>query len=445
MSSSKPNISSRGEIENLQNLGFTLVDALSELIDNSLDARANRIRVRMHSPSSTLFVDDDGAGMDLSTLGAALRFHNIKEASGSIGLRGMGMKAGHAVPSGARKPTYIFSKTSGGDAVEACANWPSAIEDDMWNPTPADISGKRTPIWEAGALDLDHGTVAMIPMPSERFTALKTSLPELLKELGRTFDRYMRNGKRITVVVDGEEHSLDTSTAVGWEDAQHKHSTPIEVLHNPTTGEERLYFQHTSGRPIYTEMVRKDPTDPRKKKVLREYTQDLGDGFVVRARFELRSAYNHEWNDTLGYITPCRGDRYLRRIMTEMPNSGDHGARKVVAASRHELCFTHEADGFIGIQVNKSDVTPENIHSELLALVKDRARAWSNEVYKTEYKETPAPGGVAEFEKELKRVMKEFKKIARARPLDVLAKFETWLETLDDEEDSEEDSEDEEA
>ena len=95
--------------------------------------------------------------------------------------------------------------------------------------------------------------------------------------------------------------------------------------------------------------------------------------------------------------------------------------------------------------MNKSDVTPENIHSELLALVKDRARAWSNEVYKTEYKETPAPGGVAEFEKELKRVMKEFKKIARARPLDVLAKFETWLETLDDEEDSEEDSEDEEA
>jgi hypothetical protein len=444
MSSSKPSISSRGEIENLQHLGFTLVDALSELIDNSLDAHAARIRIRMDSSSSTLFVDDDGDGMDLSTLGAALRFHNIKEASDSIGLRGVGMKAGHAVPSNARYPTYIFSKTSGGDAVEACADWPGAIEKDMWSPTPADLSGKRTPIWDAGALNPDHGTVAMIPMPPERFAALKASVPELRKDLGRTFDRYMRNGRHITVVVDGEEHSLDTSTAMGWEEAEHKHSVPIDILHNPATEEVRMYFQHTSGRPIYTEMVRKDPADPRRKKILREYAQDLANGFEVRAHCELRSAYKPEWNGTAGYLTPCRGDRHLRCLMTEMPNSGDHDERKVVASSRHEFCFTHEADGFIGIQVNKSDVTPENIRPEILAPLKDLGRTWSKTVYKTHYKKAPASGVAAELEKEIKRTLKEFKKILNRRPLEVLTKFETWLTTLDEEEDSE-DSEDEEV
>jgi hypothetical protein len=128
--------------------------------------------------------------------------------------------------------------------------------------------------------------------------------------------------------------------------------------------------------------------------------------------------------------------------MTEMPNSGDHDERKVVVSSRHELCFSHDADGFIGIQVNKSDVTPENIHPGLLALVKDRMRAWSKKIYKLHFKEGSVPGTEAEFEKELKRVMKEFKNIARAKAeMAVLAKFKTWLETLDEEEDSEEDSE----
>jgi hypothetical protein len=62
------NISASGEIEDLLNYGFTDNDAFCELIDNSLDARAKRIRIRFDSTTKTCCVDDDAAGMDTLAL-----------------------------------------------------------------------------------------------------------------------------------------------------------------------------------------------------------------------------------------------------------------------------------------------------------------------------------------------------------------------------------------
>jgi hypothetical protein len=419
MSSPASNVSSSGAIEDFQYLGFTQVDSVSELIDNSLDAGANEIRVRIDTKTNTLFVDDDAVGMDKAKMRSALRLYETKKASDSIGLRGVGMKASMVVLSCKLKPTYIFSKPIDGDAVEACADWPTAIAEDRWNPTPADLSAKRTPIWESGALNLEHGTTIMIPMPPDRIATLIKSLDDLLSELGRRFDVYTRKGKTITIVIDNEPPiALSNSSA---DEAVDKQTLPIEILRNQD-GEERLYY----GDPELSGNFLRQGT----KKPLRDYTESRAAGFTVIARFTLRSTYSPLWKGLPGYLTPRRGDRYLARIHTPRPGSGDYNQRDVIMSARHELHFTYEEDTFIGVQVNKSDVTPENIHHALLGLVNYLTLLWSKKIYKDVYKVKPPSPENGEFEKALKAAVRDFKKHAKANGIDWLKKWpdkrNTW-------------------
>ena len=187
--STRVNISSSGTIENLLNLGFTPQDALHELIDNSLDAKATRIRIHFRTSDQTLTLADNGRGMNKTELAEALCINNTKPASDSIGLRGLGLKAGHAMLSKLTQMTHIFSRKAGDDVYEVEANWPESIRANMWSPTPHSISARHLHLWTDASLHPDHGTVAVIPMPHTVMTALlKDNAVPLLSEIGRTYE-----------------------------------------------------------------------------------------------------------------------------------------------------------------------------------------------------------------------------------------------------------------
>lgn len=414
------NISSKGTIENLLNQGFTLQDAKNELVDNSFDAGAKQVRIRLTTPDHTFYLDDDAKGMTMDMLLDALCINHTKPASESIGLRGVGLKAGHAVLSNEVSTTRIFSKhVEEDDICEVKADWPKALAKDVWNPTPTEVSSKRLSVWESGCLTPSHGTVTMIPMPVAWFSAMIDNLPQVLKGLGRTYEAYLNDGKRITVLVDGVEYLPDMSMAVGWETtpAHLRNEVRIEVWRNPETRTLRVYHEHTSLRPIWTDMVRPDPANP--KKMLRDYPSAGPSGFVCTGRFLMRSVYNPAWNPPQpnenqrpafvpGYIAFRRSKRALRPIPMETPTAGDYERRRIVGCSRHTVDFDYTADALVGVQVNKSNVTTENICPELLATVKHLALDWASKVYETNYKSHVEREDMA-FERRLKRVFKDLK------------------------------------
>lgn len=443
-------ISARGTITSLLSLGFTDQDALNEMLDNSFDADTEITRVRLNTPDTTLYVDDAACGMDKTALARSLCIYSGKPAADGVsGLFGLGVKAAHAVLSNERAVTRILSRVLGGeDVCEIAADWPNALAHDVWHPTATEITARRKPLWDAGCLDPERGTVMVIPMPPAKYHALAESLPQMRKDIGRTYEQHLRRGKRIVIELDGVAHLPDMSDALNWEDAPAhlRAEVPIEVWEHSETHAIRVYYEHHSLRPIWTDMVRVNPENP-KKKPLRDHDKAAEQGFVRTGRFVMRSVYNPAWNPRQpedgprpawvpGYIAFRRHGRSLRPIAMEMSAMGDYERRRVVAASRHAVDFDHTADKLVGVEVNKSNITPENICPALFATVKRLAAEWAGRVYETSFKVRAERGDIA-FERRLKRVMKSLKQLSHEYRDDFLDELESLIDGWADDEDDE--------
>lgn len=432
------NISASGQIKNALHMGFTLLDALKELLDNSIDARASHCRFRISSASKIIYIDDDGDGMTESTLHAATRFHNTRDASSANGCRGFGLNAAHIRISGAAAPTRIFTRAAGCGVIETALNWSQYVQNDLYNPQVTDLTVARQSEWENGAINRDHGTVTMIPMTDSLFAEMEKDLPNILNEIGRAYETFKRSGLRITLILDGREYEPDYSRALNWEDTPitMRNEVAIELWTHPETKEERLYFWHEHGKPEWKEMVRKNPAD--EKKLLRDYSTVRAEGFV-ETKFKLRSTYNARWNppqvegvprppNEPGYLSFCRNGRHLRAIPNEYPTSGDYEKRRVIATARHALFFSHEADSYINISVNKSQVNVDNVHSELLKLVQELSRNWTGRLYERNFKPPKQVGPDDVRARNLKNAIRMLKANARTLSDDWYDDFLQWLE-----------------
>jgi len=443
-SSTRNNISAAGTITNLLSIGFTQSDAVGELIDNSLDAGAQRVRIRLDTSAHTFHEDDDGKGMDKEQLTGALCINNARPASETIGTKGLGLKAAHCVLSNEEYPTVIISKTANSSTRhEIDADWPTAIRNNHWDPHAARGSEDYRPLWDAGCLNPEHGTTMRIPMPPEEFKKLLACLPELRKEIGRTYEKFINAGKMICVEVDGVSYAPDMSTALGWEGtpAHLRNEVPLEMFRNPTTGEKRIYYRHTYARK-WTDMVRNnpDPTAKKEEVFIRDRQTAADDGFVLIASMTLKSAYRPEWNPPMGadgerptympgYLAPCRDGRYLRPLFTEFGASGDYEARRVSASARHSLEFSHLNDDLFDIQVNKSNMTPANIDPLLLSTVRELTKKWVSKVYNANFKVQVLNPNAA-FDRAVNAKIKQVREIANANREIFLEEFEQMLEEL---------------
>lgn len=82
-------------IESLRHVGYDNYVAIADIVDNSLDAEADQIAVRIWTEDRAIriLVADDGAGMDLDTLDQALRLGSLttKDPVSDLGKFGMGL------------------------------------------------------------------------------------------------------------------------------------------------------------------------------------------------------------------------------------------------------------------------------------------------------------------------------------------------------------------
>lgn len=160
--------------------GHRTYEALSELVDNSIDARMSgtiSVHVALDYAGQSMRVADDGAGMALSELKDAMTI--AKEAAHppgkGLGLSGLGMKTACTLLGGSF--TIVTSKL--GSSVEYVLDY----DEDSWERKPA-VRRRRFPYSERPKEDKGgHGTAititkAKVPLYAEQTTKFKRRFGE---------------------------------------------------------------------------------------------------------------------------------------------------------------------------------------------------------------------------------------------------------------------------
>ncbi|MCI0652454.1 MAG: ATP-binding protein [Planctomycetes bacterium] len=208
----------------LRQIGYSFEQAVSDLVDNSINARAATVLIRFICENErirSVVIADDGVGMDADTLREAMRFGSEQERDpASLGKYGMGLKL--ASLSHARCLTVLTRQKARADG----RRWTIEGIEHGWECEridQADATLELDAPW--GGLNLKHhGTLVVwddidkLPIGTR---GLKETLRGLQKRLqlhlGLCFHRFLED-RRLRIVLDqqtaGEaEHSIKVEVA----------------------------------------------------------------------------------------------------------------------------------------------------------------------------------------------------------------------------------------
>lgn len=261
--------SARRLMESLRDIGYDLPAAVADLVDNSIDADAEHVRIDVghDRAGGWLRIADDGIGMTERQLEEAMRYGSSRSYGGSdLGHFGLGLKTASlsqcrrltvATRSSARGPIRIRRWDL--DQVARTDSWqlervlvreaPSTLTDPLAARTgtvvlwerPDRILGSRRPSGDAAARRLQAAAVEIaehLAMVFHRFIAGESPGPSLLVSVGgiqlEPWDPFAR-GERLTRVLPlqtlpfefaGTRHDVVVQSFVL--PAQHHFSSPDE-------------------------------------------------------------------------------------------------------------------------------------------------------------------------------------------------------------------------
>jgi hypothetical protein len=213
----------RGTATAFQRMGYELDQALADLIDNSIDAQAKHVRIRLVRSKKSLLrmiIADDGAGMSEDTLRHAMQYGvQAGHDPTDLGKYGIGMKA--ASFSQCQSMTVI---TRQGGALSA-RRWTYQSISKGWHCEVVRPENASRLFQDWGELDLRrHGTLVVwddLDWLKFRGTGVDEAIANLLKSLpvalGMTFHRFLKR-RKVSLAIDVrsvEETLVPTPTAVG--------------------------------------------------------------------------------------------------------------------------------------------------------------------------------------------------------------------------------------
>lgn len=208
--------------ESLRGVGYDLVTAVADIVDNSLAARAKKIEIsfiRTDDASVWMKIEDDGCGMSQDKLIQAMRLGSLSpkdyRAETDLGRFGMGLKT--ASFSQCRK-LVVRTKQAG---LCTCMEWDLDYlqEKDQWLAiNHADsIPDERLTF----STQRENGTIVFWPKLDNRFTSIsqddfEQEVRKLYRHLALTFHRFIDeehisftlNGKNINAIDPFYEKSL---------------------------------------------------------------------------------------------------------------------------------------------------------------------------------------------------------------------------------------------
>jgi hypothetical protein len=202
-----------GVLRLTSNIGYALADSLSDLVDNSIDAGARNVLIRVYKLGDRLVrvaVIDDGQGMEGDDLREAMRLGRSNKPSTSLGKYGIGLKAASLSHAGI---LTVASRTRHA-AAEAVRYTVAGIEDG-WKLDVLDSSSAAELLdqtWITGLTTFDSGTVVLWDSmsrfaaadgsPTRRFGQLAR---RIVQHLGLHFHRFIDDGLSIAIDLFDED------------------------------------------------------------------------------------------------------------------------------------------------------------------------------------------------------------------------------------------------
>jgi len=383
-------ISTSGSFKNLLCTGVSTSDSICELLDNSIDAHATQINIKIKG--EYIYVSDNGVGMDKIELKNAMRLAERKESSAKNGRFGMGLKHAYAQITQLENTVKIISKKIGmdeDDSSELDIDFPTIIEEDRYSNTANFISARSKPLWNEHAVSQSNGTLHSILANRQimkeiiEMTEDSDSIQlhmHYLYNLGWIYGVQIHHGLQI-LLFNKNQSSIIAVDPLEWEKTIEPKRRRTELAVFKKDCELRLWYTR-QGKSGY---ITKEKVKRARYKFNECSVDKMAlDGFELYSQMEHKSCYNtdEDWNINQEYIherfktVPGKdqtqfahlGGRYWRRnekrIMRaniENPKSGDKARYKYVTNSRHELCFNHEMDDFIKVLINKSKLNEDQI------------------------------------------------------------------------------------
>lgn len=345
--------------KSLRDSGYSNDAAVADLVDNSIDAEATRVRIfvepetgRFTPDAARIVMADDGRGMTLSVLAEAMKLgsETTHDLTSDLGKYGMGLITA-AISIGQR--LIVLTKTTDSDLLCAVHDLNIISNRNAFLVELRIADSVWVKLWEQYAVTNDHGTVVIIERCDQlSYSNAGSFTTRLKKHLGQTFRRFIIAKSQLT------NGNLDSFLSVN-DDAVYA-VDPLMLAENkdfmfPKTLD---LLQSSFGEPIETLRI-KVPVDPN----------DAGagsDDLVVQL-----------------VNLPDLGQTLSKELDINAPNSGIYvmrNQREIAAAQtlglfakaqaltgfRAELHVPATLDKRIGINWTKQRIEPdEHIRAEL--------------------------------------------------------------------------------
>ncbi len=185
----------------------SLAHAVAEIVDNSLDAQASTITIKLLADTNgktILLIADDGHGMSRQTLGRALSFGWSSKFGNRGGLGRYGMGLPNSCLSHARR-VDVYSWQNSGSILHTYFDIDDVLvkgKTNLPSVQPGNIPGPFQPIPTKSGTLIVWSNCDRLQSPTPRL------LMHLKQTLGRIFRYFLWNGKRI-IINDGPVLPID--------------------------------------------------------------------------------------------------------------------------------------------------------------------------------------------------------------------------------------------
>jgi hypothetical protein len=357
-------------VQSLRHTSYDSYTALADIIDNSIDAEAKHIKIRIEKENyeSRIIISDDGFGMSEETLQEALRLGSDlnKDKRTSLGCFGLGLKV--ASWSMCKKLT-VLTKEKDSNWIKAVLDIDSIIKEDKWITSWEDLNELDYKIINNKKYFFDiittdpkcSGTIILLEKMDKFSISATTQTKDILsKKLSRVFwKKIYDDGLEIEV----NDEKLKAYDPLEWDDfVVRKIATPRIP---PEDGEISVKYKSNDGLEkkaiikyrcmIFPFLDEKDENRNRRQDILKVGNRTCGI-YVYRNGREI-----------------CAG----RDLGLFNKHTTHHNSRIAFYFNASEL------DDVMGINFNKSDLSdgnniPQSIKDQLSLI----AKPWFTKVYK---------------------------------------------------------------
>jgi hypothetical protein len=188
-------------MESLRHAGYDNYHAITDIIDNCIDAEANNIWVEIHHEKDDFIIKiiDDGCGMDEKTLDEALKLgsETLKDVASDLGRFGMGLSTASLSMS---RRTTVLTKKNAGNLLKAITDLDWMIEKNSFNKFQDQGNEEDKALFDRYLKGFNRGTIVILSKSDRIQNRNVTVFCNTLKNhIGRIFRRFIEAGKKFYV------------------------------------------------------------------------------------------------------------------------------------------------------------------------------------------------------------------------------------------------------